>query len=121
VETKERVMEEAPERLEHNVDEMEREEVSEPEDLPLTGETDLEQQEDIKSFLEPVPQPPQKVETLPIKGRGGRHPTTSSTIDSLSPGVAPTTSGSTSTRPPTASRGKAPAMTFSHKRGRGNH
>jgi hypothetical protein len=43
VETEEPVMEEALEWLEHDVDELEGEEVSEPEDLPLTGETDLEQ------------------------------------------------------------------------------
>jgi hypothetical protein len=106
--------------LEHDVDELEGEEVSEPEDLPHTEETDLEQQEDIESFPEPVPQPPQTVGRLPTRGRGGRNPTTSSTLDSLSPRVAPTTSISASTRPPTASRGKAPAITFSHKRDRGN-
>jgi hypothetical protein len=47
VETKVPIMEEAPEWLEHDVDELEGEEVSEPEDLPLIGETFLEQQEDI--------------------------------------------------------------------------
>jgi hypothetical protein len=72
-------------------------------------------EEDIESFPQPVPRPPQR---LPTRGRGGRHPTSSST---LSPGVAPSTSGSTSTRPPTASRGKVPAVTFARKRGRGNH
>jgi hypothetical protein len=113
-------MEEAPEWLEHDVDELEGEEVSEPKDLPFTGETYLEQQEDIESFPEPMPQPPQRVGRLPIRGRGGRHPSTSSTLDSLSPRVAPTTSGSASTRPPTTSRGKAPTMTFSRKRGREN-
>jgi len=114
MEIEETVMEEAPEWLEHDVDELEGEEVSEPEDLPFTGETNLEQQEDIESFSELVPRPPQ---TLPIRGRGGRHPTTSST---LSPGVAPSTLGSTSTGPPTSFRGKVPAMTFARKRGRGN-
>jgi hypothetical protein len=123
VETEEPVMEEAPKWMEHDVDELEGEgdEVSEPKDLPLTGETDLEQQEDIESFPEPMPQPPHKVERLPIRGRSGRHPTTSSTLDSLSLGVAPTTSGSASTRPATTTRGKAPTMTFSSKRSRGNH
>jgi hypothetical protein len=113
VETKRPVMEEAPEWLEHDVDELEEEEVSE--DVPLPGETDLEQEEDIESVSQPVPPPPQRQAT---RGRGRRHPTSAST---LSPGVAPSTSGSTSTRPPTASRGKAPTVTFAHKRGRGNH
>ena len=110
-------MEEAPEWLEHDVDELEGEELSKPEDLPLTVETDLEQQEDIESFPEPVPQPPQTVGRLPTRGRGGRHLISSST---LSLGVAPSISCLASTHPPTASRGKAPMMTFSRKRGRGN-
>jgi hypothetical protein len=100
VETERPVMEEAPEWLEHDVDELEEEELSE--DVPLPGETDLEQ-EDIESLSDPLSQRPER---LPTRGRGGRHPTSSST---LSPGVAPSTSGSASTRPPTASRGKAPA------------
>jgi hypothetical protein len=52
VETERPVMEEAPEWLEHDVDELE-EEVSE--DVPLPGETDLEQEEDIESLSQPVP------------------------------------------------------------------
>jgi hypothetical protein len=46
-ETERSVMEEAPEWLEHDVDELEEEEVSK--DLPLPGEMDLEQEEDIKT------------------------------------------------------------------------
>jgi hypothetical protein len=49
VETERPIMEEAPEWLEHDVDELEEEEVSKY--LPLTRETNLEQEEDTKSFL----------------------------------------------------------------------
>jgi hypothetical protein len=99
-------MEEALEQLEHDVDELE--EVSK--DVPLLGGTYLEQ-EDIDSVSQPLPPPPQRQTT---KGRGGRQPTSVST---LSPRVAPSTSGSASTCPPTASRGKAPVVTFAHKKG----
>jgi hypothetical protein len=104
-------MEEAPERLEHDADELEEEELSK--NVPLSRETYLEQ-EGIESLSEPLSQRPER---LPNRGKGGRHPTSSST---LSLRVAPSTSGSASTRPPTASRGKAPAVTFAHKSGRGN-
>jgi hypothetical protein len=74
VETKRHVMEETPEWLEHDVDELE-EEVSE--DVSLPGETDLEQEGDIESFPQPVRQ---CRERLPTRERGGRHPTSSSTL-----------------------------------------
>jgi hypothetical protein len=105
-------MEEAPEWLEHYVDELD-EEVSE--DVPIPRETDLEQEKDIDSVSQPMPPSPQRRAT---KGRGGRQPTLAST---LSPRVAPSTPCSASTCPPTASRGKASAVTFARKMGRGKH
>jgi hypothetical protein len=75
VEIERPVMEEAPEWLEHDVDELEEEEVSE--DVPLPREIDLEQKEDIESVLQRAPPPPQRHAT---RGRGGRHPTSASTL-----------------------------------------
>jgi hypothetical protein len=106
-----RGMEEALVWLEHDANELEE---AASDDLPLLGEIDLEQDEDIESLPQLVLRPPQRLLT---RGRGERHPTLTST---LSLAVAPFTSGLALACPPTASRGKAPAMTFAHKRGRGN-
>jgi hypothetical protein len=72
-------------------------------------DTDLEQ-EDIESFPQPLSRHPKRI---PTRGRGRKHPSASST---LSPKVALSTSGSASTCPPIASRGKTSAVTFARKR-----
>jgi hypothetical protein len=73
VEAENPVLEESPKWMEHDDDDLEEELL---EDVPLPGETDLEQ-EDIESLSDPVSRRPER---LPTRGRDGRHPTPSSTL-----------------------------------------